>query len=118
MVEAATGSPATEAASNAILGELEKTGQYLADPNHYQQEDNHCVNEAAALYELAVAFPTMPHAHEWLALADRAVSVAAERLIDTDGQLIENSPYYDFYVLEKYWQIYNYSIAQGIPDQR
>ena len=43
-----------EAASSAILAELEKTGQFLADPNHYQAQGNHCVNEAAALYELAV----------------------------------------------------------------
>ncbi len=104
-----------EAASNAILGELEKTGQYLADPNHYQQEDNHCVNEAAALYELAVAFPTMPSAHEWLALATERFQWQLNDLIDSDGQLIENSPFYDFYVLEKYWQIYNYSLAHHSP---
>ncbi len=104
-----------EAASNAILGELEKTGQYLADPNHYQQEDNHSVNETAALYELAVAFPAMPHAHEWLALATERFGWQLNGLIDSDGQLIENSPFYDFYVLEKYWQIYNYSLAHHSP---
>ncbi len=104
-----------EAASSAILGELEKTGQFLADPNHYQQQDNHSVNEAAALYELAVAFPTMPHAHEWLTLATERFGWQLHSLIDSDGQLIENSPFYNFYILDKYWQIYNYSNAHHAP---
>jgi hypothetical protein len=102
-----------EAASNEILTELEKTGEFLADPNHYQQENNHCVNEAAALYELATAFPTLPHAQEWLKLATQRFQWQLEGLIDSDGQLIENSPYYDFYALSKYWQVYSYSVAHG-----
>lgn len=103
----------SEAASTAILGELEKTGQFLADPNHYQQENNHCVNEAAALYELGVAFPTLPHAQQWLALAKQRFQWQLDGLIDADGQLIENSPYYDFYALAKYSEIYDYSIAHN-----
>jgi hypothetical protein len=102
----------SDAASTAILAELERTGDFLADPNHYQTENNHCVNEAAALYELAVAFPTMPHAQQWLALAKQRFQWQLGGLIDGDGQLIENSPYYDFYVLGKYVQVYNYSVAQ------
>jgi hypothetical protein len=102
-----------EAASTAILGELEKTGYYLADPNHYQPENNHCVNEAAALYELGVAFPTLPHAQAWLALAKQRFHWQLDGLIDADGQLIENSPYYDFYAMSKYSEIYDYSVAQN-----
>lgn len=105
----------SEAASTAILGELEKTGSFLADPNHYQPENNHCVNETAALYELGVAFPTLPNAQTWLALAKQRFQWQLDGLIDADGQLIENSPYYDFYALAKYSEIYNYSIAQNSP---
>ena len=105
----------SEAASTEILGELEKTGQFLANPDHYQQGENYATNEAAALFELAVAFPSLPHAHQWLALAEQRFQWQLGGIIDPDGQLIENSPYYDFYVLEKYWQIYNYSVAQGYP---
>lgn len=104
-----------EAASTAILTELEKTGQFLADPNHYQPGENHGTNEAAALYGLAVAFPGLPHAQQWLAVAEERFQWQLDGIIDADGQLIENSPYYDFYTLEKYWQIYNYSLAQGYP---
>ena len=104
-----------EAASTAILRELEKTGQFLADPNHYQPGENHATNEAAALYGLAVAFPTLPHAQHWLAVAKQRFQWQLDEIIDPDGQLIENSPYYDFYTLEKYWQIYNYSLTYGYP---
>lgn len=104
-----------EASSTLMLGEIEKTGQYLADPNHYQQENNHSLNEAAALYELAVAFPDLPNSHQWLATAKQRFGWQLNGLIDADGQLIENSPYYDFYALAKYWQIYQYSVNQGVP---
>jgi hypothetical protein len=107
-----------EAASMAILGELEKTGQFLADPNHYQPGENYATDETAALYELAVAFPTLPHAQQWLATAEQRFQWQFDDVIDADGQLIDNSPYYDFSALEKYWQIYRYSLAQGYPVSR
>ena len=103
----------SEAASGAILAELEKTGQFLADPNHYQAQGNHCVNEAAALYELAAAFPTLPNAKEWLALSKQRFQWQLGQLIDSDGEEIENSPYYDFYAMTKYIQIYDYSRAHN-----
>ena len=104
-----------EAASTAILQELEKTGQFLANPNHYQPGDNHATNEAAALYGLGVAFPALPHAQQWLAVAKQRFQWQLDEIIDADGQLIENSPFYDFYILEKYWQIYDYSRTYGYP---
>lgn len=102
----------TEQASTAMLRELEKTGAFLADSNHYQIGENHGTNEAAALYNLAVAFPTLPHAHQWLLLAKQRFEWQIKGIIDNDGQLIENSPYYDFYTLGKYWEIYQYMTAQ------
>jgi Heparinase II/III-like protein/Heparinase II/III N-terminus len=104
-----------EGTSTQLLSELEKTGQFLADPNHYQPGENHGTHEAAALFELAVAFPTLPHARDWLALAKDRIRWQLGSIIDADGQLIENAPYYDFYTLSKYWQIYNYSVAQNEP---
>jgi peptidoglycan/xylan/chitin deacetylase (PgdA/CDA1 family) len=105
----------TEQDSTAILTELEKTGKYIADDNHYQAGNNHSINEAAALYEIGVAFPALPHAQQWLALAKERFKWQLDGLIDADGQLIENSPYYDFYALQKYAGIYDYSTAQKAP---
>jgi heparinase II/III-like protein len=102
----------SESASTAILQELEKTGVFLADPNHYQIGENHGTNEAAALYNLAVAFPSLPNAQQWKQVATDRFEWQLLGVIDADGQLIENAPYYDFYTLEKYWDIYNYMLAQ------
>ncbi|HZQ80394.1 MAG TPA: heparinase II/III family protein [Gaiellaceae bacterium] len=95
----------TEAQSSQFLRELERTGQFLADVNHYQPEHNHGTNEAAALLELGVDFPTLPHARAWLTVARERLAYGIDSLVDGDGALIENSPYYDFYTLDKYWQI-------------
>jgi hypothetical protein len=105
----------SESASTAILQELEKTGAFLADPNHYQTGENHGTNEAAALYNLAVAFPSLPNAQQWKQLAMDRFEWQLQGIIDADGQLIENAPYYDFYTLEKYWDIYDYMLAQRQP---
>jgi len=102
----------SEQASAAMLGELEKSGLFLADPNNYQVGENHGTNEAVALYNLAVAFPTLPHAAQWKALAQQRFDWQLKGIIDADGQLIENSPFYDFYTLEKYWETYLYMQAQ------
>ena len=105
-----------ESASTAILRELEKTGRFLADPNHYNSgDDGLSATEAAALYELAVAFPTLPNAPHWLSLAKDRLRWQLALAIDPDGQLIDNAPYYDFSALDEYWQIYEYSIAQDHP---
>ena len=104
-----------ERASDVMLREVEKTGAFLADPNHYQGAENHGTNEAAALLNLAVAFPTLPNAHKWLLLAEQRLEWQLKGMIDSSGQLIENSPYYDFYILSKLWQIYQYLIAQRQP---
>jgi hypothetical protein len=102
----------SEQASAAMLGELEKSGLFLADPNNYQIGENHGTNEAVALYNLAVAFPTLPHAQQWKTLAEDRFDWQLKGVIDADGQLIENSPFYDFYTLEKYWETYLYMQAQ------
>ena len=85
-----------------ILKALEAHGDFLADPNHYDKGYNHGLNEAAALYLLAVNFPDFTHASEWLELSKNRLSDSLVTVVDTDGVLIENSPYYHFYTLEKY----------------
>ena len=104
-----------EPASTAILEELEKTGRFLADPNNYNSGEDFSTSEAAALYELAVAFPTLPDAPQWLSVAKDRLRWQLALAIDADGQLIDNAPSYDFDALNQYWQIHEYSLAQGYP---
>src|SRR5580704_14125646 len=51
----------------------------------------------------------MPGARTWLTVAKTRLNSIANSLIDPNGVLIENSPYYDFYSLDKLWQIATWS---------
>lgn len=101
--------------SKIILKSLEAHGTFLADPNHYDKGYNHGLNEATALYVLAINFPDLPHAQEWLALSKDRLSEGLINVVDKDGVLIENSPYYHLYTLEKYWEIYHYAQEEHAP---
>jgi hypothetical protein len=105
----------TLAQSAQYLAEIQKTANFLLDRNHYQPEMNHGTNESAALFEIAVDFPTLPGAPDWLATSRLRLAESLHLLIDADGALIENSPYYHFYELDKYWQIYQFSLKTHTP---
>ena len=98
--------------STKILKALEVHGDFLEDRNHYEPEHNHGTNEAAALNLLAVSMPDLPHAKNWRPVAIERINSSLDSLIDSDGVLIENSPYYHFYTLQKYWDLYHYSQQQ------
>ncbi|HEY7207844.1 MAG TPA: heparinase II/III family protein [Gaiellaceae bacterium] len=102
-----------ESDSNQFLRELEKTGEFLADRNHYQPQYNHGVNESVALLELALDFPSLPHARSWRAVAQSRIRHGLTDLIDADGSLVENSPYYHFYTLDKLWQLFKFTDRIG-----
>ena len=84
-------------------------GEFLVDENHYQADYNHGVTEAAALFLIAFNFPDLSNSQQWLDTARQRLHQGLVEIVDPDGVLIENSPYYHFYVLEKYWDIYKYS---------
>lgn len=100
--------------STHILRLLTLQGQFLADRNHFEAANNHGVNEAAALLLIANSFPTLKQSAEWKTLSLQRIDDTLNDLIDSDGVLIENSPFYHFYILRKYWNIYTYTTAQRI----
>lgn len=101
--------------SNTILALLEQHGDFLADRSHYEASNNHGINEIAALYVLSNAFPTLPRAQEWRLLSEQRLESNLQDLVDTDGALIENSPFYHFYAMRKYWNIYTYAQQHNLP---
>ncbi len=103
----------SEQQSTAVLRQLEKTGNFLADINHYEPAYNHGTNEAAALFELALDFPTLPHAHEWLQISRARLAHSMDDLVDGDGALIENSPCCRSTRLTSTRGISNFSPASG-----
>jgi len=95
--------------SNSILASIVRHGNFLMDPTHYEANYNHGTNEAAALYQLGVAFPTLPGASQWLSQGKQRLGSGLDTIVDSNGALDEHAPYYDFYALQKYWDIYVYS---------
>lgn len=91
-----------------ILETLKIHGAFLADPNHFEKEYNHGLDQAAALYLLAVNYPELPGADAWLKLSSERMTGVLSGIIDDDGILVENSPYYHIYVLEKFFEINKY----------
>jgi hypothetical protein len=101
--------------SNNILRALVVHGEFLEDPDHYEDTNNHAVTQASALFLLGVNFPDLPRAAAWRELGKERINTSLLDLVDEDGVLVENTPYYHFYTLEKYWQIYRYSQEHNIP---
>lgn len=97
-----------------LIETINAHGKFLFDENHYEADYNHGVMEAASLFLIAVNFPDLPHSQEWLEVGQERLDRGLINLVDADGILVENSPYYHFYVLEKYWDIYKYSNEFGI----
>lgn len=93
--------------SEKILIALKRHGEFLVDKNHYEETYNHGINQAAALLVLSAAFPDISNLG-WLNLSIERLNESTANLIDQDGVLVENSPYYHLYVLEKYWSINQY----------
>jgi len=84
---------------------LLKLGGFLAEDRHFEADFNHGFNEGAALLLLADNFPHMAGATEWRAIALARLKEMLANTIDADGVEVENSPFYQVYVLGLVYQI-------------
>ena len=97
-----------------MLQTLKIHGDFLANESHYEEGYNHGLDQAAALYVLAVNFPDLPGAKTWYSIAKNRLQNSIITIVDNEGILIEYSPFYHFYVLEKYWEINQYLKNNGL----
>jgi peptidoglycan/xylan/chitin deacetylase (PgdA/CDA1 family) len=91
-----------------ITAALIRHGQFLAKSSNYQSDYNHGLDQAIALLVLSENYKNLPMANEWKSLAIRRLKIGFDAIIDKDGILVENSPYYHFYCLNKYWSLFRY----------
>ena len=84
---------------------LEKLGGFLAEADHFEADYNHGFNEGIALLLLADNFPHMPGASGWRLLALERLQAMLTNTIDANGVEVENSPFYQVYVLGLVYQI-------------
>ena len=104
----------SESESKRFLQQIQLSGAFLADRNHYQPQHNHGINEAAALMQIAVDFPNLPGSRAWLSTSTLRLNTSVNSLVDHDGILVENSPFYQFYTMDKLWQILSWSKEAGV----
>jgi hypothetical protein len=88
-----------------LAASLQKLGGFLAEPKHFEADFNHGFNEGAALLLLADNFPHMPGAAGWRTLGLERLQEMLVNTIDADGVEVENSPFYQVYVLGLVYQI-------------
>lgn len=91
-----------------ILKSLQIHGDFLLDNRHYEPQYNHGISEASALLLIGINFPDLENSDKWIEVAKERINSSMNNLVDVDGALVENSPYYHFYALEKYWRIAQY----------
>ena len=106
--------------SEKILKTLQRHGEFLLADEHYENKYNHGISQMAALLVLSVNFPELDKDKQWFKTATARLNNGIDTLVNTDGILIENSPYYHFYILEKYFLInkftkrYNIEVANHL----
>ncbi len=100
--------------STEILQALKVHGDFLMDTEHYEPNFNHGISEAAALLYLATSCPDMPGADLFLSTAKERLAKQLDSIIDNDGILVENSPFYHLYSLELLREINRYAIQHNI----
>lgn len=100
--------------SEKILRAIKRHGDFMMDENHYEGGNNHGMNQATSLLLLGVNFPEIDEGGKWRSMGEKRLNDGFVSLIDDDGVLIENSPYYHFYVLEKYWGLGQYFAKNNI----
>src|SRR3989338_2953028 len=98
-----------EPLSTKMLKAIEVHGEFLEKEENFQGEHNHGINQAAGLLLIAENFPDLPKSAEWKALAISRLNDSIENNVDADGVLNENSPYYHFYSMALYWEIFKYA---------
>lgn len=88
--------------------------RFLEDPKHFEAGFNHGFAEAAALLLIAENFPHFKDAPRWRELAlDRYDDLLTD-IIGSDGFIIENSAYYQFYVFTQVYQVSQWAQTYGL----
>ncbi|RKG72258.1 hypothetical protein D7V88_38425 [Corallococcus terminator] len=87
---------------------------FLEDPEHFEAGFNHGFAEAAALLLIAENFPHFEDAPRWRELALARYDDLLSDIIGSDGFIIENSAYYQFYVFTQVYQLAQWAQTHGM----
>ncbi|MBZ4415174.1 alginate lyase family protein [Myxococcus sp. RHSTA-1-4] len=94
---------------------IHELGVFLRAPENFEEDYNHGLAQAGALLLIAENFPGFDASPEWRATAVARLDVLLEKVLDADGVEVEQSPFYHFYFLTGFWQVYHWAHSQGVP---
>ena len=86
------------ALSASLHASIARLGAFLALEENFEPA-NHGFSEALALAVVARNLPDLPDAPAWAALASARLEGVMRSVVDGDGVVVENSPFYHYYVL-------------------
>ncbi len=88
-----------------LLGSVYQHALYACDPEVYPALSNHGLEMDAALLAAALTFPEFHAAEEWRKLATRRAAEYATHRFSAEGFHLEQSPFYHWYVLDRFSKI-------------
>jgi hypothetical protein len=88
------------AAAPDLLGLVERSGHILANPANFTVRTNHGIVQNLALLQIGAAFPNLPQAAAWRALALKRLQLQLGFYVSPEGMVLEHSPEYHHFGTE------------------
>lgn len=98
-----------------LTARIREVGDFLLEPKNFEKDFNHGLAEAGALLLIAENFPEFPDAALWRATALQRLDGMLSSVLDEDGVEVEQSPFYHFYFMTGYWEIYRWARENSVP---
>ena len=104
----------TPALERALRDRILEVGHFLYEPRNFEANYNHGLAQAGALLLIAANFPELGPAPAWRATAITRLDGLLTRVLDEDGVEVEQSPFYHFYFMTGFWEIFRWTRENGI----
>lgn len=107
------------AVAAAVLRLAARSGAVLAGPQHFIYATNHGVMQNIALLRLRLAFPFLPNADGYAAVAMQRLAQQLPFYVSPEGVILEHSAGYQFFGLELLKQMFRYAqmLSLSVPEE-
>lgn len=114
-----TGENIPEQERQQLLTLVGRSGALLAKPDHFTVRTNHGVMQNVGLLQIGAAFPYLPQAAQWRALALQRLEMQLAFLVSDEGVVLEHSSHYHFFGEELFGYALRLIALNGLePPQR
>ena len=93
---------------------IESTVAYLEKEENFERYSNHGFNQAAALWVVVANEKNLENRGDRYELAVERLEYMMQSVVGNDGVMIENSPYYHLYILNKVGEIWKWAEENNV----